>query len=547
MRKRLTSIFRRRLSEERGIALILTLAIIALVTLLLIAFVTSMRVENGASKSFNDLVKTRELALGAIDQAVATIRQATPERTDASAGNFSTYVTFPGVIWTNNNGAYGPVYLYSAPTSTDTTNLNAGFWITGQNPVEFPNEANSAINVGWLYVAQDPTTAPGPANPIIGRYVFWTDDEASKINLNTAGQPPLPPVPDYGTSTSTDVDLSVLLPGLSAAAITARQAVPAFTPATPGYNTIEEVKLADSPANADSDFNTNRFYLTTYSNDANYPSYQDDLDAFGRLRRPLFFPVAAAVSQLDLLPTTVGGAYQRMIDPTLTAIYGGTFGGIGGKYPPVAGGADGVQQIIANIIAYQHDPQSGLVADFPPDGFGNPPPYLGLARVPYINEVQVKYTDNGNGTVSRTVSVELYYPYSADAPYTSGVVGTEDTITLLGLPVGVPATFPGGPVTITVPGSTVFNNGTPQVFTSVSAPATVAAPPTTVTFLPASIFVNYAPSRPSCGLRAINSWCEPEWCYAQHSGAPPCRDSGLPGCGSKRPMGERTRQPMGWI
>ena len=55
---------------------------------------------------------------------------------------------------------FGPIYLFSAPASViagpvspATTNLNAGFSITGSNNVEFTVEADSQINAGWLYVA----------------------------------------------------------------------------------------------------------------------------------------------------------------------------------------------------------------------------------------------------------------------------------------------------------------------------------------------------------------------------------------------------------
>jgi uncharacterized protein (TIGR02600 family) len=43
----------------------------------------------------------------------------------------------------------------------------------------------------WLYELQDGTFGPAAnataANPIVGRIAFWTDDETSKIDLNTAG------------------------------------------------------------------------------------------------------------------------------------------------------------------------------------------------------------------------------------------------------------------------------------------------------------------------------------------------------------------------
>lgn len=56
--------------------------------------------------------------------------------------------------------------------------------------------------VEWLYVLKDGTlgtlnesqefVGPSPAttqNPIVGRVAFWTDDEASKVNINTASEP----------------------------------------------------------------------------------------------------------------------------------------------------------------------------------------------------------------------------------------------------------------------------------------------------------------------------------------------------------------------
>src|SRR5437762_7411887 len=88
-------------SNERGIALILTLSILVLVTLLVIAFAVSMRVENTASKNFNDLIKARQLAQAAVDQAVATIRDATPVISPSM-----TYATAPGAIYRRSSGTW---------------------------------------------------------------------------------------------------------------------------------------------------------------------------------------------------------------------------------------------------------------------------------------------------------------------------------------------------------------------------------------------------------------------------------------------------------
>lgn len=67
------------------------------------------------------------------------------------------------------------------------------------------NELRLPMPVEWLYVLQDGTlgtltaentfvsadgaTAPSVSNPIVGRVAFWTDDESSKVNINTAAEP----------------------------------------------------------------------------------------------------------------------------------------------------------------------------------------------------------------------------------------------------------------------------------------------------------------------------------------------------------------------
>jgi hypothetical protein len=471
---------RERAHSERGVALILTLAIIALVTLLLIAFVTSMRVENAASKNYNDLIKARELAKGAIDQAVAQIRLATPSRVPG-AGGIVNYVTYPGGADVYQNGALTSYSLYSDPTLTDPTNLNAGLWITGgtNNLGEFaPTGPNSQINVGWLYVGQDGTIAPPPLSasfPLVGRIAYWVDDEASKINVNTAGGvAPTCSDPLSVCSTSTDVNLSMLLPGSPnfpyAPSI---QSVAATQP----YTTIEEIKRANVNLTA-AIFDDNRFEVTAYSNDANYPSYADDLDVFDRQREN--------ISQLNT-PRDIDGtlgplsANTRLSDPNLQQVYSSTASpnGFASKY----GGNNGVEQLIANIIAYQIDP----TVTPPPDDLANTPPnYLGLARTPYINEVQVQYVLSGtapNVTVTRKVSVELFFMYSGT--YTPGT----EKIVVSGLP-----TTGGFLSTATIQGTGgSFASGEYRPLAETSAETPVPLPAAGVTITPTTpVTIEYA-------------------------------------------------------
>jgi len=72
-----------------------------------------------------------------------------------------------------------------------------------------PDNMRCPMPVEWLYVLRDGTvgtvtsgggagssqwnsggrSTPSANNPIVGRVAFWTDDESTKINLNTAGEP----------------------------------------------------------------------------------------------------------------------------------------------------------------------------------------------------------------------------------------------------------------------------------------------------------------------------------------------------------------------
>lgn len=251
-------------NSSSGVALLIVLALLVLLTGLVMAFFTSATTELASAKSYAGGSSSQQLADAATQLAIGSIRKATSEVSDtSSSGTDIAWASQPGMIRTwDNKGNPSNIYkLFSAanletkppydPTSAadgpdlDTafdqkpalfTDLNApvsisggalhypivdptlagskggpdapkidGFYVT--NPptaAKVPNRA--PMPVRWMYVLQDGkllvpdpassgTTAnfagadkPTSANPIIGRIAYWTDDDTSKVNINTASE-----------------------------------------------------------------------------------------------------------------------------------------------------------------------------------------------------------------------------------------------------------------------------------------------------------------------------------------------------------------------
>ncbi len=100
-----------------------------------------------------------------------------------------------------------PILDPRARTSSPATSIEGFDYSAGVNGVALPggNPADQRLPmpVRWLYLLEDGTVsaptgqagadvsmtpAPTAANPIVGRVAFWTDDDTSKVNVNTASE-----------------------------------------------------------------------------------------------------------------------------------------------------------------------------------------------------------------------------------------------------------------------------------------------------------------------------------------------------------------------
>jgi len=225
-----------------GAALVVVLALLVIILGLVVTFLSRAALERSASSGYAAASTTRTLSDSAVNLVQAQIRHATTQ------GGSVAWASQPGMIRTFSDlsdGAMINAYkLYSAeklilekpsaaelsadipPTTWATdkaiwSDLNSPVLVDGlaNYPILDPNaigevEGFSIVNaptlgtsnlapmpVRWLYVLQsgaivapagggDGASIPGASkqDPIVGRIAFWTDDDTSKININTASE-----------------------------------------------------------------------------------------------------------------------------------------------------------------------------------------------------------------------------------------------------------------------------------------------------------------------------------------------------------------------
>lgn len=222
-----------------GAALILVLASLIFVSVLTVAFLSSMRSKLVLAKSGAEAGQVRLLAGTAVNIAISQVRDATKKSGQenlawasqpgmvrlyddkgAAAGYYKLYsaedmVVTSGAfdpaaeavpadwaadpaVFTDLNAPAGGVYPILDPAVLTTGNEE---WISLSAPPTTGTTNPAPMPVKWLYVLEDGSLhPPGPgsagtkavipaataANPIVGRIAFWADDESTKININTA-------------------------------------------------------------------------------------------------------------------------------------------------------------------------------------------------------------------------------------------------------------------------------------------------------------------------------------------------------------------------
>ena len=181
-----------------GVALIITLSLLVVATILVTGFLVSMRTERQAAQAMANSLLTEAIVQDAMQHATALLDNNIPQPIPpGQAPRPQNWIVSPGLL-TKVTGADGTPPQY-VPLSTNTdpldpptanyVNLNAA--IPTASPASYYVDATAEeLRAAWVNVLQNPLAPASAANPVVGRYAFWMDDENAKINVNTAyGKP----------------------------------------------------------------------------------------------------------------------------------------------------------------------------------------------------------------------------------------------------------------------------------------------------------------------------------------------------------------------
>lgn len=210
--------------REKASALVTTLLVITLLTIIVVAFLQSMSLERRTAQSFSNAAKAQMAADAATDEAMVTLRQLFTSYPDSATGWLTNMAPT-----SSTNQTPGTVFYYFDDvtvtntnfTSIDPSKFHARPLVSGAVSVVIPNGTNAAALVqasamagvtnltnwvnlnstnllgGKAWVGQPPgaTNAPHIDLPwveiyngtdLVSRYAYWIEDESFRVNLDTS-------------------------------------------------------------------------------------------------------------------------------------------------------------------------------------------------------------------------------------------------------------------------------------------------------------------------------------------------------------------------
>lgn len=241
-------------------ALLITLLTVSLITILLVGYVTSMRIEITSSRSHKQGVQAGFFSQMGRDSALAQLKTAlsstNPLWIASQPGALSAYDTTNHTLTTTQLSS-GFVAGNTAPN--ETVDLNApGLEDDDRHLIAeeemFPS-GKAEMRVQWIYVDKEGALSTTGTATSVGRFAFWVDDESTKINVNTAWK--RKGGNTHGLQHPSQVSLAALDLTLDEA-----DAINTYR-ASNAINIIEDI-LRPAPGISNK-VSANRFYLTAYN------------------------------------------------------------------------------------------------------------------------------------------------------------------------------------------------------------------------------------------------------------------------------------------
>ncbi|MCB1230527.1 MAG: hypothetical protein KDN19_09690 [Verrucomicrobiae bacterium] len=200
--------------KRKGAALILTLIVVSMLTILVMAYFVTMRVEMQAAHAYADAQRAKMVAQGAVAHGISLLRENIPDPApisdSAGTARALNWAVNPGRLTVfDNRGKVRHIDLHTGRAEVDPEQTRDPDVFSADLNEPLPGKAYPAIamaldrngrpdpgadippmRVKWVPMLRDPSEAPSEENPITGRYAFWMDDESAKINFNVAlGKP----------------------------------------------------------------------------------------------------------------------------------------------------------------------------------------------------------------------------------------------------------------------------------------------------------------------------------------------------------------------
>jgi hypothetical protein len=215
--------FHRSTHSRSGSALISTMLVITVLTIIVVAFMQSMSIEKKTARSYSNRYKAELAATSGANEAISLLLASDKDCLvnayveDTATYNGATY-TAPYLttlklasdadtvdethflcssIDPSKSGKdfWRKPSVASSAAETETTDINAA---TPSFPEGFIGLANAdesrrIVPVPWRVLLADPSKpqnndrTSSSYNPIVGRYAYWVDDESAKVNVPTAG------------------------------------------------------------------------------------------------------------------------------------------------------------------------------------------------------------------------------------------------------------------------------------------------------------------------------------------------------------------------